>query len=420
MTRLLFDASRLLLRANRATPTGIDRVALAYGRWLLSRNDVDLAPVWGLGGALAPMGRTRFARLIDEAMPGVGAPRGESAAWRALKAALAAAPDSGRPLRRDAWRRGANLRSAGWYAGALLRAPMLAGGLRAASAGSTYLNVCHFGLEQPDFLRRLAARRVRSVVMIHDLIPIRRPEFCGPGAAARHVVRMDAALEHAALIIANSEATASDIRDYAAETGRAAPPIQVAPLGVEDAFRPDVGAPTAERPYFVCVGTIEPRKNLAFLLTLWRRLAERRGEATPRLVLVGRRGWEYEAVVDHLERSPPVLRWVHEVSDLHDDELAALVRGATALLAPSLIEGFDFTTLEALSLGTPVLASDIPAHRELAIGARLVDPTDGPAWLEAIEAAIDRPAPPGPFAPPRWDDHFALVGRAMGLNVPTV
>ena len=198
--------------------------------------------------------------------------------------------------------------------------------------------------------------------------------------------------------------------------GARLPTTVPAPLGIELSFlqRGYEADGPAERPYFVCVGTIEARKNLAFLLTIWRRLAERMSEAAPQLVLVGRRGWENEAVIDHLERSHAVRALVHEVGDLSDAELAQVMAGARGLLAPSFAEGFDLPLIEALCLGVPAIASDIPVHRELAAPATLVDPTDGPAWLDAIEAAC-APAlhDPWSFSALSWEGHFALVREAL-------
>jgi hypothetical protein len=67
-----------------------------------------------------------------------------------------------------------------------------------------------------------------------------------------------------------------------------------------------------------------------------------------------------------------------------------------------------------------VIASDIAVHWELAPGARLIDPLDGPAWLEAIEAALlegaeRRPTATPSYAPPGWPEHFAIVAQALGL-----
>lgn len=282
--------------------------------------------------------------------------------------------------------------------------------------GGLYVNVSHFGLGHQRLLQGLAARGVKPVIMLHDLIPIRYPEYCTAGTDRRHIHRVLGMIDHASLVIANSQSTADDLADYAAAMGRAAPPTCVASLGLETAFLERPADPVAGQPYFVCVGTIEPRKNLAFLLALWRRLSCDLGERTPQLVLVGRRGWENESVIDHIERSPPVVRYVHEVNSLQDGQLARLIAGATALLAPSFAEGFDLPVAEALALSTPVIASDIPVHRELAGDAALVDPLDGPGWLAAIKAALEPSRnPPTPRAP-TWERHFAIVGAALGIG----
>jgi glycosyltransferase involved in cell wall biosynthesis len=138
------------------------------------------------------------------------------------------------------------------------------------------------------------------------------------------------------------------------------------------------------------------------------------GADAPRLVLVGRRGWENEAVIDHLQRSKAVIQLVHEVSDLSDRELSRLVGGAAALLSPSLAEGFDLPVVEALALRTPVIASNIAVHRELAgSAATLLDSLDGPAWTDAIERAT-HVRDKGPiYDAPTWDAHFKLLEAGL-------
>jgi glycosyltransferase involved in cell wall biosynthesis len=145
-------------------------------------------------------------------------------------------------------------------------------------------------------------------------------------------------------------------------------------------------------PYFVSIGTIEPRKNHLLLLNLWRRMVEELGpRATPRLVLVGRRGWENENILDMLDRCPGLKGVVEERGHLSDREMWPLVQGARALLMPSFAEGFGLPVIEALKLGAPVLCSDIPAHREIAHPvAEFLDPLDGPSWRRAI---LDYAAP---------------------------
>lgn len=413
MTTILFDVTRLFMRASRTSPTGIDRVTQAYGRWLLSRDDCQTVPVCSLGGILTTLSTAAFQRVLakrpDELPSGQGV-------WRRLVDSLSAPPD-GLGLRRTTAESSAETR--------LARYTRFGFGLaanwrpRAIDADAIYLNVSHFGLEQPLLLERLSARGVRSIAMVHDLIPIAHPEYCSPSALGWHVKRLDAILRYADLVLANSAATAAELTAYAENTGHRTPGICVAPLGLERSFHQAPEHGLGHRPYFVCVGTIEPRKNIGLLLNLWPRLVERMGNDTPPLVLAGQRGWEIEAVIDHLDRSPPIRRFVHEVNGLGDTDLARLIAGASALLSPSFKEGFNLPVAEALAMGVPVIASDIPVHRELAPSAHLIDPLDGPAWLAAIEGATARPPRPtvgtGRNAAFGWPDHFAIVARAMAL-----
>jgi glycosyltransferase involved in cell wall biosynthesis len=173
-----------------------------------------------------------------------------------------------------------------------------------------------------------------------------------------------------------------------------------------------------ERPYFVCLGTIEARKNHLLLLNLWRDFVARNGGRTPGLVLIGRRGWEIENTIDMLDRCPALRGYVREHSTAPDAQATQLLKNARALLLPAYAEGFGFPLIEALACGTPVLCSDIPALRELG-GAipEYFDPLDGAAWRAAI---VEYAADPSPrrdaqlqrlalWRPPRWADHFAAV-----------
>ena len=416
MTRVLFDISRIFIRGSRFSPTGIDRVVVAYARWLLDQPQVDLQPVLTVGGRLFGVPRRMLERTIrqNEAFARQrNASDKPGATWGALQHALSSASDRATPLRPGPASQQLPER-ARWHLNIAGRALANLRPVR-ASAGSIYLNVSHTGLDQPRVLGRLAERGVAPVVMVHDLIPINFPEYCAPGAEARHVRRIDEIIGHARLVITNSATTAQELADYADAHCRTAPLTEVAPLGIETAFFEAAEPWTPARPYFVCVGTLEARKNVAFLLAVWRRLSERLGPQTPRLVLVGRRGWENESVIDHLQRSAAVIRLVHEVSDLSDRELAQLVGGAAALLSPSLAEGFDLPVVEGLAVGTPVIASDIAAHRELAgQAATLIDPLDGPAWIEAIErAAVGARDRGPPYAAPTWATHFDQLSLAL-------
>jgi glycosyltransferase involved in cell wall biosynthesis len=415
--RILLDITRLLVRGPRAYATGVDRVVLAYARWLMSQPDFEVTPVFTWRGRLVWPSARRAARILENAMPqSNGAKDGESedASWRAVQGRLGR-PPQGPPIRASFSKRRKILSLLPHF---YLAMSVLRGRRRVPPAGAYYVNVGHSGLEYSGLLAGVAAHGVRPVVMIHDLIPLDFPEYCTPRASQRHERRLRETLAHAHAIVANSRATETDIRRYAEENQLRTPPILPLYLGLEQAFQNTTSAEIApQAPYFICVGTIEPRKNIDFLLALWRQLVERLGPATPRLMVVGRRGWEMEAIIDHLERSPVAAQYVDEVADLHDGRLAELMRGARALLAPSFTEGFNLPVAEALAMGVPVIASDIPVHRELAREAVLLSPLDGPGWMAAIEAAMAGPRPHAPRPGPTWAEHFSHVGTL--LRTPT-
>ncbi len=408
--KVLFDISRMAWSAHRVSPSGIDRVVTAYGQWLEDSPDFEVVPVSYAGGRLSPVSRRRFRHLLahsrSPSRPGVKA----QAAWDALSRALQAGAAGRAPVRlpaiaNDPHKLGKAFEelASHWRRGVILPRP----------AGDIYLNVAHAGMERPSFLGGLAQRGIANVVMIHDLIPLTHPEYCTVVTQQRHARRVAAILEHGRLVITNSQTTAQTLKDYAASMGKTPPAIVAAPLGLEPQFLGRKTWAPAAAPYFVCVGTIEARKNLSFLMAVWRRLAEEMGADTPQLVLVGLRGWENEAVLDYLERSDVIRPFVHEASGLHDDHLAQLLAGSRGLLAPSFVEGFDLPLMEALSLGVPAIASDIAAHRELARGAKLVDPLDGLGWVRAIEAACTPGAPPASAAGPAWTAHFSKIEREL-------
>lgn len=407
---VLFDATRLLGRIDRNAPTGIDRVCLAYAEHLLARSDLTVTPVRAHKDALYPVERHGFAEAVAGLRARWSGASSPSEIETRLISALTAS-ERGRSLidpgeaparKPPLWlrRKGPLLRG---------RHP-LTGPLHDA----LYINVGHTSLDSPRILSDLAAKGASQVFLVHDLIPITHPEYCQPGADQRHRARMLGVLRHGARIVVNSAATGAELAAFAAREGIAPPPIQTAHLGLEPLFLAPGWTPTPV-PYFVHVGTLEGRKNLAFLLSVWRRLDERMGPAAPRLALVGRHGWENEAVLDHLQRSPNLQGLVHQVSDLSDAGLARLLTGARGLVAPSSVEGFDLPVAEALSLGVPVIASDIAVHRELAPKARLIDPIDGPGWLAAIEAVTAKPPKPVRWAAPTWAVHFQAVDRFIGL-----
>ena len=263
---------------------------------------------------------------------------------------------------------------------------------RGVGQANLYLNSSHTQLEKVERFEWTKAASIKCVFFIHDLIPIDFPEYVSPRSPARHEGRLNTVSRLASGIIVNSDYTARSVAAYLDARKIGEPPIEVIPLGVTEWFldKSKLHPPQATAPYFVNVSTIEPRKNMLFLFAVWRRLTETLGPATPRLVLVGHRGWENENVIDVLDRSRGLAPFLVEASGLSDAGLASLVRGATAVVAPSSVEGFGLPVAEALSLGVPVIASDIPAHREVG-GERVtfIDPIDGLTWVRTVRDFVE-------------------------------
>jgi glycosyltransferase involved in cell wall biosynthesis len=219
-------------------------------------------------------------------------------------------------------------------------------------------------------------------------------------------------------LITNSKATEHVLRRHAAARGLPMPPAVAAPLAAAMLPRGH-DEPLLKEPYFVMLGTIEPRKNHALILTCWRILAEQwTSGPVPRLVLIGQRGWDVEHVGNLLNRCAVAQSLVIERSRCSDAELATWLRHARALLFPSFAEGYGLPLVEALAQGTPVIASDLPVFHEIAGDIPdYVNPLDGIGWLAAIKsfarddserraAQLERARH---FVPATWDEHFAMV-----------
>jgi glycosyltransferase involved in cell wall biosynthesis len=242
------------------------------------------------------------------------------------------------------------------------------------------------------------ARRAAVVVTVHDLTYLRYPEMV-TAASARYRDLVPRALRRGAIVCTPTAAVADEVADaYRLPPER----LVVTSLGVGPAWRaatpPDpawlAGRGLPER-YLLFVGNREPRKNLPTLLTAYRDLLASRvpggvagppGDLPP-LVLVGPPGWG-EAL--DLAGLPPEA--VRTPGYLPEDDLARVVAGAAALACPSWYEGFGLPALEALACGTPVVAADLPALREvLGDQAELVPPGDATALADAVARVLDDP-----------------------------
>lgn len=383
----VIDVSRSLGRTLQGRlPTGVDRVVLEYVRQFAAaaRALVRVRGRWLVPGP--EVSRTVFEFLLD--------PR----------------PDVARALR---WRLALH-----YFFGRDVPGP-----------GWVLLNLGHSGLQDAGYGEFVRAQGWRAVYFLHDLIPLAYPEYCRPGEAALHRVRVRTMLRSGCGVLVNSKVTGQELLAFARDEGLEPPMCEVAHLAPGRLPEPVAQRPLPG-PYFVMLGTIEPRKNHLLLLQIWREMVARwqGGGEVPRLVLVGQRGWECEQVLDMLDRCEALRGVVLERPGCGDAELAAWLAHSQALLFPSFAEGFGMPLVEALAMGVPVVASDLPAFREVAGDVPdYLHPLDGPGWMQAVlayaqlgspvrQAQLDRLAR---WQPPTWEAHFALVRRLLDRCLQT-
>jgi glycosyltransferase involved in cell wall biosynthesis len=213
--------------------------------------------------------------------------------------------------------------------------------------------------------------RRASVLTVHDLSPWMDASW--HTGAARVRSRAPRMIQRSAtMIITPSEA----VRKQAIERFQlAADRVIAVPHAASAHFR-QVAAPAAEDPYFLFVGTLEPRKNIAELIEAWRTVR------TVRLVIAGRRREDFAQ-----PEPEPGIEWLGEVDEA---KLPALYSGALAVLYPSLYEGFGLPVLEAMQCGACVITSRDPAITEVAAGAALQAGTVA-ELSHAMRAVLEQP-----------------------------
>ena len=243
-------------------------------------------------------------------------------------------------------------------------------------------------------------RRGRVVVSVHDMSFERFPEFAEARNRAYLHANVARSVERADAVLTDSEFSRREIEELLpAARGK----VHATLLGISPDFRPAPPARVAEvkaklgleRPFLLDVGTVEPRKNLPFLVDVWEKIAPEGYD----LVVAGAPGWRCEPIFARFaeaeKRFPGRFHYVRYVPD---GMLDALYTAAALFAIPSHYEGFGFPPLEAMACGAPVLSSDGGSLPEvLGAAARIVRGFDADAWAHAAlellrEAPSDRAA----------------------------
>jgi glycosyltransferase involved in cell wall biosynthesis len=234
------------------------------------------------------------------------------------------------------------------------------------------------------------------VVSVHDAAPWLYPESFTARGRWFHSVGVRVAARRADRVITGTEAAAAELRAY---TRIPSSLVTVVPYGVDPNTLVPGDEPTTSvlreyglsgTPYVLWVGSLEPRKGVGVLVAAMARLAA--GGKKTALVLAGYAGWQNARLIPPEQRAQ-LGESLHQLGPVPEADLQALYAEATVFAFPSFHEGFGLPVLEAMAAGAPVVASDIPAIREVAGDAAvLVPPGDVQQWAGALEDVLASPS----------------------------
>lgn len=237
----------------------------------------------------------------------------------------------------------------------------------------------------------------RSVTMMHDLIPLRFPNRFSP-LTPYYRYYIPQVLTQAEHIICNSQATATDIVDFYGIPARKITPIH---LGYDrNHFRPlsraenqsskflaEVGnSEESTKPFFLYIGRHDPYKNLQRLIAAFAAIPHCHNY---QLWLAGSRDPRYTPQLKTQAEELGIAKQVKFLDYVDYDRLPIILSQATALVFPSLWEGFGIPVLEAMACGTPVITSNLASLPEVAGDAGiLVNPYQVEAIAQAMEEIV--------------------------------
>lgn len=330
-------------------------------------------------------------RVAVEATPLIGRPTGVGAFCAGILEGLAARPDAAPAAFAISWRRRHAIASRVPPGVDVVRRAMPARPLHAAWA-SLDVPPLEWFVGPADVVHGTnyvvpPTRRAARVVTVHDLTTVRFPELCTPATLAfPGLVRR--AVARGAWVHTHSQSVAAEVVElFGAPEGR----VRAVPSGVPPLAAPDAGAPGRFLPvacrYVLAVGTAEPRKDLPGLVRAFDALAATRPDVA--LVLAGPPGWG-SAELGQAVTAAAARQRIVRTGWVDDSTLAGLLAGASVLAYPSVYEGFGYPPLQAMAMGTPVVATrDGSLEEVLGDAALLVAVRDVGALADALAAVLD-------------------------------
>lgn len=264
------------------------------------------------------------------------------------------------------------------------------------------------------FHKRAHDAGIKVYSLIHDLIPIVTPQFVVGQQGLKFYAWLKGTLDYVDVYLANSEATAVDLKDFLRGYG-VERPVDVVPLaqagipvpkeaedlpeslkivdrdrypGLYDGFFVDENVRAlTKRPYVLCVGTMEARKNLWSIAQAWLRMIEDKVPNLPRIAFAGRPGWLNADFDRVMERTGYISGWAEILHGPSDAELDFLYRNCAFTICTSYKEGWGLPIGESLSYGKTGVVSNVSSMPE--VGGDMVEYCD-PASIASVEQACRR------------------------------
>ncbi len=304
-------------------------------------------------------------------------------------------------------------------------AAFIAAGDALVSIGATWIGPGH-----AEAVATVRSRGVLVVRMIYDIIPTIKPQWLEPAHTREITAWVRRVLCESDRVLTISEFSRQEIERYCKECRFDVPPITVVRLGdvLDESPGDSTPAPLPRfapfRPFFVCVSTLDVRKNHRLLYDAWTQLVARRGDECPDLVCIGTPHLYVADLLREIRQDRGVNRHIHVLHGIEDCELDWYYKNCQATIYPSKYEGWGLPVAESLGHGRmclasnatsiPEISSDLPAffdpydvHGLVALVERVLDDPD---WVREREQTIQQN-----FQPTAWHETAAQVLAAIGI-----